>query len=362
MNDLLRRGASLVVFTTVLLYGSVAWAQTPRVVVQHAEREPVIEQIKVNGSVVSLRHAAVSPGVAGRVTTLEADVGDRVDADAVLMRLDSEIATSELRAARAEAREAEAALEDARRRLDEARNLGPSRGISQSEIRSLEAEVRMDEQALERLQATTASRRAELDRHAIKAPFAGVVSQRMADPGEWVSPGSGVVELVDTDNLRLDFRVSQRYFPRLKPEMTVTVRFDALPDKQFPARVRAIVPVSDPRARTVLLRAELQDPEVALTPGMAAGATLALDTGRESVTVPRDALIRHPDGRITVWQLAQEDGESRVTERRVETGLTFGDRVEIREGLEPDAAVVTRGNESLRPDQEVRVSDGNGGS
>ncbi len=357
MNEWSRFRAWAALIGFVLLSG-LAHAQVPTVGLETVERRPIIEEVRVNGSVVALRHAEVSAAVAGRVTQLSADVGDAVDADAPLVQLDREITEAQLRAARAEADEARAALDDARRRLREARNL--DQNISQSEIRSLEAEVAMDEQALERLRGVADQRRAELERHRVSTPFSGVVSRRMVDPGEWVTPGDGVMEVVNLDQLRLDFRVAQRYLPRLSENTAVTVELDALPDNAFPARVRAIVPVNDPQARTFLLRTELRDADKALQPGMGASAVLALDTGRKSVVVPRDALIRHPDGRTTVWEIKEADGETRVRERRVETGLTFGGKVEIRSGLEAGTRVVVQGNEALNPEQQVRISDSGG--
>ena len=93
-----------------------------------------------------------------------------------------------------------------------------------------------------------------------------------------------------------------------------------------------------------------------MTPGMSARATVRIGTGREGVVVPRDALIRYPDGRTVVWVATGEGERRRVEERRVSTGLTTGRSIEVREGLEAGTPVVVRGNESLRQDQEVRVS------
>lgn len=335
-----------------------AAAKAPEVRVQEVTRQPIVEEVNVNGTVVSLRDSAVSAAVPGRVAELAAEIGDAVEPGAVLLRLDAEIATAELQAALAEAAEAEAALADARRRYREARELGETHGISRSEILALEAGVAMAEQALERLRATANTRRAELERHTVKAPFAGVVSRRMVDLGEWVTPGTGVMEMVDMDRLRLDLRVSQRYFPRLSKETDVTVALDALPGERYPARIRTIVPVNDPQARTFVVRVELIDVDIPMMPGMAARARLVLDTGRTSVVAPRDALLRHPDGRTTVWVLSREDGNATVEERRVDPGLSFGDVVEIRSGLEPGATVVVKGNEALTPGQTVRVLDG----
>lgn len=86
---------------------------------------------------------------------------------------------------------------------------------------------------------------------------------------------------------------------------------------------------------------------------MSVRAALRIDTGREAVVVPRDALLLYPDGRRTVWIVESNDGESTVREQRVHAGLEFDDFVEIRSGLEADVEVVTRGNEALRDGEVV---------
>jgi hypothetical protein len=116
-----------------------------------------------------------------------------------------------------------------------------------------------------------------------------------------------------------------------------------------------VVPISDPSARTFLVRAWLDNAEGRMTPGMSARASLRIGTGREGVVVPRDAIIRYPDGRTIVWVAAGGGEQRRVEERRVRTGIATAEAVEIREGLEVGTEVVVRGNESLRQDQEVRV-------
>jgi multidrug efflux pump subunit AcrA (membrane-fusion protein) len=75
--------------------------------------------------------------------------------------------------------------------------------------------------------------------------------------------------------------------------------------------------------------------------------------------IARDAVIRYPDGRTTVWRVRSgDDGATTVTERQVQLGRTFDGRVHVRSGLEPGARVVVRGNESLREGQRVTVTDG----
>jgi len=97
----------------------------------------------------------------------------------------------------------------------------------------------------------------------------------------------------------------------------------------------------------------LDDSKARLAPGMSASGVLRLDSGVRGVTVPRDAIIRYPDGRVTVW-IAEADGEqAKVRELRVQTGLGFGGRIAITSGLEAGALVVVRGNESLYEGQAV---------
>lgn len=348
-------------FLSFLCAAAIA-QQPPPVAVAEAQSRNVLDQIQVTGSVVSLADALLSTTVAGRVEALEADVGRRVETGDPLLRLDTALEQSTLEAARAARDEAEAALADARRRLREARDLGPNRGIPETEVRSLEAEVRMDEAVLARLSAEARRQALVLERHVLRAPYAGVVSRRLVDPGEWVTPGSGVMGLVALDRLRLDFAVAQQHFPRLKKDTPVRVRLDALPEQTLPAVIEAIVPVNDPEARTFLVRARLEGAgQVPITPGMSVRATLSVDTGRTSVVIPRDALLRHPDGRITVWVLPDGGDQGAVSERQVEIGLTFDGRVEVRDGLAAGETVVVRGNEALRDGQQVRVTARVGG-
>ena len=344
----------------VLLLASLPAAaqKPPPVAAVTAETVPVVREVRLTGTVTSPRVASVSTSVAGLVKQVHVDSGDRVEAGAPLVSLDRELEAMTLRQERAAVKEAEARLADARRRLAEGRRLLENRNIPETEVNSRAAAVRIEAAALERLRARAAHQAERVARHAIAAPFDGVIRRKRTAEGEWVDPGTALVELVATDGLRLDFQAPQAYFPRIDTETPVTVTMEALPDGPLEARVGATIPVSDPQARTFTVRVYLQDEDVAITPGMSASATLHLATGREGVVVPRDALIRHPDGRVTVWTVHEDGDGLTVQERQVETGLSFGGRVEVRSGLEPGSRVVTRGNEALKEGQAVRLAGG----
>lgn len=334
---------------------STAAAQnvTP-VTVGTADFAPIVEEVPLTGTITSPRVAQISTSIGGLVEQVYVDAGDRVDRGTQLLTLDRELEEISLQRAEANVREAEAELADAERRLQDARRV-KQLGITAQQVRSLQAEVRIDTAALERLQAEARRQAALLERHELTAPFAGVVSQKLTETGEWVEPGTAVFELVATDELRLDFRVAQEYYPRIDQGSRVQVRLDALPERRFEGRISALVPVSDPTARTFMLRVVVEDEAVPMIPGMSAQGVLRLGTGEEGVVVSRDALVRYPDGRITVWLVDDADATPTVSERRVNTGIAFADQVHITAGLEAGARVVVRGNEVLQDGQRVTI-------
>ncbi len=347
------------VLCNVLFFGitaaPTAFAASP-VEIAQSERRPVVQILTVNGTVTSPQSAVLSPSIGGLVEETLVDAGDRVEAGSIVVKLDSELGRLTLERAIAEETQARIALDDARRRLAEAEKVGPQRGIAETEIKSLRAEVTRNEAALEAAAAAARQQQAVLRRHEVRAPFKGVVNQRIAQVGEWVNPGDGLVELVATEGLRFDFRVPQSYFARLTDQARIDLTLDAVPDEVMPGRVQSIVPVKDPGARTFLLRVVSDAPHsLPVTPGMSARAAVRIDTGREAVVVPRDAVLMYPDGRKTVWVVVQEDGNTVVHEKRIQAGLEFDGLVEVQGGLEGGLDIVTRGNEALRDGETVIV-------
>lgn len=332
---------------------SAAHAASP-VAISQSEMQPVVQIVTVNGTVTSPQSATLSPSIGGLIEKTLVDAGDRVEAGDILVTLDNELGRLTLERTVAEEAQARIALDDAKRRLTEAERVGPQRGIAETEIKSLRAEVTRGEAALEAAAAAARQQKAVVRRHVVRAPFNGVVSQRLAQVGEWVNPGDGLVELVATEGLRFDFRVPQTYYAKLNAETRVDLTLDAVPDQVITGRVQSIVPIKDPGARTFLLRV-LADAgaDLAVTPGMSVRASIRVDTGRRAVVVPRDAVLMHPDGRKTVWIVVTEDGKPVVHERRIQAGLEFDGLVEVREGLEAGLDIVTRGNEALRDGETV---------
>lgn len=330
------------------------------VAVVSPEHQPIYRQVEVTGTVTSPRVAQLSAATSGLIMVMLAKEGDRVEAGQVLVELDPELAELESRSAQAQVIQAETALVDARRRLSEAKALGSSGGIAQTLILDLTSEAEQDSAALQQARAQAALRQALVKRHTLKAPFAGVISRRMGEAGEWVSPGQGVYELVALDDLRLDFAVAEDFIPALTVDTPLQFYLNALPGESFTGQVQTVVPVTEPGSRTLLLRVVSHDPQQQdprILPGMSARAMLQVPTRANGLVIPRDALLRYPDGRVVVWIVAPSDSGPVASEKAVRIGQAFAGMVEIVEGLGPRDQIVVRGNEALQNGQRVRVID-----
>ena len=274
----------------------------------------------------------------------------------MLLELDSELEEAAYEQAAAQAKQAEGEVKDAKRRLDIAASLAKRKYGPQNEVDARTAEVEIDIATRDGYRAEQKRRAVILERHKLKAPFDGVISKRMVEVGQWVTPGTAVFELVSMKDFRVDVPVPQDYYARLRDGADVAIEVDTLPGEEIPAKIGALIPVSDPDARTFTLRVLPKRDNIPIAPGMSARVLVDLDTGARDVVVSRDALIRYPDGRITVWVVQNEDDKLSVTERRVEIGLAFEGIVQVLSGLEEGERVVVRGNESLREGQAVRLA------
>jgi len=345
-----------------LLYGALvamacaspAAAQTPVTAV-----EPEIGQgsqvLALSGSLVARRTAILSPQVAGLVATVRIDAGDRVAAGDELLRLDEDLAALEVRRAAAVVEEARRTLLEAERLRDEGRRLVESRFVPDTEVQAREAAVLQAEAAVSRVQSELQIARERLTHHVVTAPFDGVITRRLVEVGEWVGTGAAVAELVAPDELWLDVRVPQAYWTRIDADTRLRAFADPAPDTALDARIHARVPVKDPAARTFLLRLRVDDDSGRITPGMSARVELQLPGAESVTTVPRDAIVRYPDGTTTIWVVDTSADTPIAREREVELLRLLGDRVELAGTLDPGLRVVTHGNERLSEGETVRL-------
>lgn len=183
----------------------------------------------------------------------------------------------------------------------------------------------------------------------IRAPFAGVLGFRRVSPGTLVMPGTEIATLDDIDRIKLDFSIPEAYLAAIRPGLEVVAESVAYPGREFIGEIRTVEARIDPSTRSVSVRAEIQNPERLLRPGML--LTVSVIRGRDVLpAVPEEALVPIQDRQ---YVFVVEDGQA------IQTEVTIGRRrvgyVEIRDGLELGAPVVVEGTIRLRDGVPVMV-------
>jgi len=351
----------LIALTSVLAFSAQTIAEDSMPVsVVRTVRATIAEEITLTGNLRARRVSRLSPEVEGIIERVPVDDGDQIAQGQIVVTLNNELASIAKSRTAAEVEEAQARLGEARRRYTELTELAKQQHVPKTNVESAQAEINIAHAGLAQARAADRRTQALLDRHTVRAPFDGLVKEKLVEIGQWVETNSALVELVETRFLRLEAPVPQFYFGRVKPGTRVMIRFDSLPEQVFEAAITTTIPVSDSAARTFPVRIDLANEQGLLAPGMSARVILQIedDTNRTALIVPQDAVVRRPDGTATVWTIKIEDGITKAEPREIQTGRIYRNNIEVLSGdLEPGAQVVVRGNEILRPGQAVTVAE-----
>lgn len=323
--------------------------------VARVEAGGIGELLVLTGTLTAVRDAGLSPRIDGLVEHIEVDAGSRVQRGDVLLRLDDALARTAVDQAEAMLAGAAAQRDEAARRVEEAEPLVEARSLPRTELESRRAALAAAEAARAAAAAELAQRREELRRHALTAPFDGVIAERMSEVGEWVLRGSAVLRLVALSPIRLDVQVPQERFDAIAGDIDVSIEPDMHPGERLPAWIEARVPVGDGSARSFLLRLTADTGDLTLLPGTSARARFALPASA-GTRIPRDALLRHADGGYSVFIAAGDP--PRAQRRTLRLGRDADGLVEVLDGLEPGQQVVVRGNEGLREGQPLQLLEG----
>lgn len=351
--------AAALALMTALGGGEAAAQAKGGVKVQVAEvvSAPMRRTLQLPGNVVAPQASALTMRVAGTVDALLVEAGDRVEAGQPLVRLDDTLARLEQERLRHGVEEAEVIHRDSQRLAREAETLAENHSVPQSKYRSLLAQTAINDARVRQLQAAAAAQRTELERHTLLAPFAGAVTARTVERGQWVGADTAVLRLVPMDPLRVDVEVPERYYGRIHTGAPVTVIPNTEGGGTVTAAVGRIVPSGDPVSRTFRLHVPVANPDWTLMPGLSVQAHIALDDGEgENVLqVPEDAVEHRTDGTARVWAVRDEAAKGSVAQPEpVRPGRRSGGWVEVTgASLRAGDRVIVRGAEGLAPGQPV---------
>ena len=293
----------------------------------------------------------LSVEIAGTITDVQFQSGEKVSKGQAIVLLDSEMEQASLASA-------EADLNLSRVEFQRARSLLDRQAISRSEYDRLNAESQKAEASVAQLRASLAKKR-------VLAPFAGTIGIRQVDVGDYIGAGTPIATLQDLTTLYVDFFLAEQHVPLLALGQKVQLRVAAYPDQRFEGVITALNPKVETTTRNVQVRAELANPDGRLLPGMFADLQVLLPTETAQVVVPETAITYTLYGNsvLLVTEGTPPEGVNTdepylVVERRfVTTGERRDGLTVILEGLEGGEQVITAGQLKLDSGAHVAIAE-----
>ena len=355
--------------------------------VVRVESRAIDRFLRVTGSLAADEQAEVSAEAAGRVIAAPVERGSHVAQGAVLARISptetsAQLLEAEANAAQIEARlglsagqtfdprrvpdvmNAKAALDLAVAEFGRIKSLLDQKVVSQSEYDQRRAQVdaaqqqfqmaqNVAEQSYRLLQAAHA--RVDLARKAasdttIRAPFAGLVAERVVSVGDYVTRGAHVVTVVRVDPMRIELTVPEQAIALIKNGQAVQIAVDAYPGETFAAKIRYVSPSLRTDQRALMVEAVAPNADGRLKPGLFATASIQQPAGAEALLVPSSA-VETIAGTSRVYVIKGD----KVEERIVTLGGPVGQQVEITSGLAKDETVAAAPKGHLSDGQDVRA-------
>ncbi|MCB5363672.1 efflux RND transporter periplasmic adaptor subunit [Pusillimonas sp. CC-YST705] len=304
--------------------------EVAKVQVMHLPRS-----VSAVGSLRSEDSVVLRPEVAGRIANIHFHEGQPVKKGDAVVSLDDSVL-------RAQLQQAQASLNLAASQHRRSAELSRQGFISQQARDEAASQLQLQ-------QAAVALAKAQLEKTAILAPFDGLIGLRNVSVGEYVAPGTDLVPLESIDPLQVDFRVPEQYLGQVQAGLKLVLHFDALPGVEREGAVGAISPAVDVAGRSILLRANVDNPDHLLRPGMFARVQLRFNDA-QVLSVPEAALA--PVGQ-TQYVYRVQDG--RVERVAVELGQRQAGRAEITAGLREGDEVVVAGVQKVVDGQPVRA-------
>lgn len=340
----------LMVAAAGLLLAAPLWAQfggEPTVEVAVAEQREMAPTMQVSGTVLSRSDASLSAEVEGRLVEV-ADVGTRAAEGDVIARIEDTVLSLRLSELEAEISRGESRLKFLDAELARVERLAETNLAADSQIDQTRSERDMAQSDLAVTRSRLAQLKDQIERSRVRAPFSGVVVERVARAGERVGVGARILRLVDPDSLEVVARAPLRYYRYVQPGDALSIDAEG---EVFEAPLRTVVSVGNEDLHVFELRLDIEQP---LPVGQTVRVTIPTAELREVLSVPRDALVLRGSG--TAVFVIEDDGTARRA--TVSTGIGQGDWIEVAGPVQAGDRVVIRGNERLRDGQTVEIVNG----
>lgn len=281
----------------------------------------------VDGTIEAVNQGTVSAQTSGRVEEIFYDVNDFVPGGAVILRLKDTEQRASLEQAQAALQEAIAREDEARIRYDRIEGLYADRAVSRQQFDAARADRDAAVARLAAARAAVAAAREGVSYTEVRAPYAGVVTQRHVEVGESVRPGTPLMSGLSLQYLRVNAELPQSIVGNVRDLRKAAVYIDG---RRIEATGVTIFPVAVPQSNTFRVRVDLPENAADLYPGMFVKTGFVIGE-TERLLVPVESLVERSE--VTGVYVVGDDGHVRL--RQIRIGHRFDDRVEVLAGLAP---------------------------
>ncbi len=369
------------------------------------------QEPEYTGTTTAFRVVSLRSQVEGRLLALNVDMGDAVKGGQVIGQLDDALLLTALKQAEAElaARKSEVArartlISNARVEVEQARlQVVQAQADSQRQqkllkegaialqsaeqsqtqartaaqaLRAATEQVSTEQQAVAAAQGRVVAQQAlvaeakERRSYAkLTSPIAGVITEKVTEPGNLLQPGNEVLKIGDFSRVKVIVQVSELELGKIQLGQSVQVSLDAFPNKKYIGRVIRISPAADITARLVPVEVEIPNTDGKIGSGLLARVNFQ-STAQQRVVIPQTAIQQRSNGfsspsptdretpnrNGTVFVINNADGKPKVTSKSVTFGEKADSKVEILSGLQPGESYVVRSGKPLKDGQDVRIS------
>ena len=316
-------------------------ATTPR-------RGPITRFVTLPGEIKPYQEATLYAKVAGYLKTISVDKGDVVKEGTLL----AEIEVPELIAERARDKAEVEVAEIDYKRLSESQKKAPDLVVPQT-VDDARGKLDIAKANLERTETL-------LNYSKIVAPFSGIITRRMVDPGAFIPAATSgstplsaaIVTLTDFNRIRLQVAVPEVEASRVAVQQPVKLTVDGLPGKEFEGKVTRFSYALDEATKTMLAEIEMANPNLELRPGMYATVKIGIEHKENALLVPAEAVLTEKAG-TSVFIV----NGNKAKKTKVQTGFNDGKNIEIVSTASPDQQVVLIGKQTLADGQAITVSE-----
>ncbi|MGB7590643.1 MAG: efflux RND transporter periplasmic adaptor subunit [Terriglobia bacterium] len=325
------------------------------VTVTRVGRADIQSTLSASGTVSALpnQDVRVSSLVPGRVARMMVAEGDHVREGQVLAKIDDRPFRDQVQQAQATVDQAKANLENSRLNLQRNERL-LERGIAaRKDLEDARTQASVNKAALSQAEAALSLARLNLSRTEVRSPLTGMIVKRLLSVGEQVdgTAAQPVFEVASTSEVELFGNVPALYLDKIRVGQGLQISTEAFPGKTFQSHVVAISPAVDPATNVGLVRIRIANGAGLLRLGMFLTAQVPLETHRNALIAPLEAVYRDQDGNPEIYRVQGEKAEAVP----VKLGLETKDRVELLSGAQEGETIILGGGYGLPAQAKIKV-------